>query len=64
MIALSLLLAAGALALLLPLLSDLLSLAGIVLGRQTARGGARALPRLLFLVPAHNEELLILSLPG
>jgi len=61
MIALSLLLAAGALALLLPLLSDLLSLAGIVLGRQTARGGARALPRLLFLVPAHNEELLILS---
>jgi 1,2-diacylglycerol 3-beta-glucosyltransferase len=61
MIALSLLLAAGAFVLLLPSLSDLLSLARIALGRQTPRARAREMPRLLFLVPAHNEELLILS---
>jgi len=64
MIAFSLVLTAGALVLLLPLLSDLLSLARIAFGRQTLRGGTPELPRLLFLVPAHNEELLILSCLG
>src|SRR5262245_28695246 len=52
MIAFSLLLAAGALLLLLPLLSDLLSLAGLALGRHTASAGAGGSPRPLFLVPA------------
>src|SRR2546426_6648689 len=48
--------------LLLPSLSDLLSLICIALGRAHAATRACAhLPRLLFLVPAHNEELLIQS---
>lgn len=67
MIVLSVLLATLALVLLLPTLSDLISLAKMV-GRRGGRAatadaaGSRAgaeLPRLLFLVPAHDEELLI-----
>ena len=59
---LSIILAAIALTLLLPTLSDLLSVATIGVGRgrrPTARAEGSPPWRLLFLVPAHNEELLI-----
>lgn len=59
MIVLSLLLGAGALVLLLPVISDLLSVVRIALGGRWSRAGSGEPPRLLFLVPAHNEELLI-----
>jgi cellulose synthase/poly-beta-1,6-N-acetylglucosamine synthase-like glycosyltransferase len=60
MMVLGILVGAAAFVLLLPTLSDLVSLARIVSSRQ--RGDrSRELPRLLFLVPAHNEELLIQS---
>ena len=60
MIAVSVLVACTAAILLLPSISDLLSLARIVLrGRPPRRHAGRDLPRLLFLVPAHNEELLV-----
>jgi 1,2-diacylglycerol 3-beta-glucosyltransferase len=59
MIALSLILAAAAFVLLLPSLSDLLSLVRIVLSRRSSLAERGPLPRLLFLVPAHDEELLL-----
>jgi len=50
----------AALVLLLPTVSDLVSLARIALGLEPRAAWPRAeLPRLLFLVPAHNEEQLI-----
>jgi 1,2-diacylglycerol 3-beta-glucosyltransferase len=61
MIVLSLLLGAGAIVLLLPTLSDLASLVRVALRQGQPPSRARDLPRLLFLVPAHNEELLIQS---
>ena len=61
MIVLSLFLGAGALVLLLPTLSDLVSLTRVAFGRRQPPSRARDLPRLLFLIPAHNEELLIQS---
>jgi len=60
-IALSLLLGLAAAILLLPTASDLINLGRVLLG-YPARGRSTSLgeqPRLLFLVPAHNEELLI-----
>ena len=61
MIALSVALGLVAFVLLLPALSDLLSLLRIVTRRPSPATGAGAdkLPRFLFLVPAHNEELLL-----
>src|SRR5205809_2279984 len=62
MMVISLLIGLVAVALLLPTASDLLSLARIATGRRRrAITPAEELPRLLFLVPAHNEELLIES---
>jgi len=61
MLVLSLFLGAGAFVLLLPTLSDLMSLTRIALGRRQPPSRSRDLPRLLFLIPAHNEELLIQS---
>ena len=62
MFLLTLLIGAAAAALLLPTVSDLLSLARIALGGRHQRVvAARTDPRLLFLVPAHDEELLIES---
>jgi len=62
MIALSVLLGLIAIVLLLPSASDLLSVVKIALGRRPTRPHVpEAPPRLLFLVPAHNEELLIES---
>jgi cellulose synthase/poly-beta-1,6-N-acetylglucosamine synthase-like glycosyltransferase len=60
MIVVSVALALAAAVLLLPTLSDLLSLFRI-LARRSARipPGPAAHPRFLFLVPAHNEELLL-----
>jgi cellulose synthase/poly-beta-1,6-N-acetylglucosamine synthase-like glycosyltransferase len=60
MIALSIAVAVVAALLLLPTLSDLLSVGRIAMrrGPKTTARDAHA-PRLLFLVPAHNEELLI-----
>ncbi len=48
---------------LVPTLSDLISIARLVFGQATPakRGAPADLPRLLFLVPAHNEEALIAS---
>ena len=47
-------------ALLLPTLSDCVSLLTVFLGRApTPRAGAPERPRLLVLIPAHNEELMI-----
>jgi len=48
-----------ALLLLLPLVSDLIALARLPLRRRRAEPAGSELPRLLFLVPAHDEELLI-----
>lgn len=61
MILLSLLGAAAACVLLVPTLSDLVSLARLALGKIPVRIAdiGAAPPRLLFLVPAHNEETLI-----
>ena len=57
MMVISLLIGLVAVALLLPTASDLLSLARIATGRRRrAITPAEELPRLLFLVPAHNEE--------
>jgi 1,2-diacylglycerol 3-beta-glucosyltransferase len=53
----SVLLGAVAVVLALPVLSDLLSALRRRAGAETAKPGSE--PRLLFLVPAHNEELLI-----
>src|SRR5437667_11741433 len=64
MITISLLLSAGALVLLLPTLSDFLSLARLAFGYRRLSIRIRQSPRLLFLVPAHNEELLIQSCLG
>ena len=62
MIAVSVLLGLIAIVLLLPSASDLLSVVKIALGRRPTRPHVpEAPPRLLFLVPAHNEELLIES---
>jgi 1,2-diacylglycerol 3-beta-glucosyltransferase len=61
MIAASILIAIVAVVLLLPAVSDLLSLARIALGRPRRRSVPDEAPHLLFLVPAHNEELLIES---
>ena len=63
MILISLLGTAVASLLLVASLSDLISLARVVLGRGSARPAQRpdGTPRLLFLVPAHDEELLITS---
>jgi len=48
--------------LLLPTLSDLISVVTVATRRVTPRrGSSEALPRLLFLVPAHDEEALIAS---
>lgn len=58
MIALSCLVGLVALTLLLPLLSDLASLLAMI-GRAPRAVPAPQTPRLLFLVPAHNEELLL-----
>src|SRR5437899_2068968 len=59
MIVLSLLLSAVALVLVLPTLADLVSLARIALGRRQPDSRSSDLPRLLFMIPAHNEELVI-----
>ena len=60
MVVLSVLVCLAATVLLLPTVSDAISLLRIALGRGAARHQSRAeLPRLLLLVPAHNEELLI-----
>lgn len=62
MIVFSLIVGGVALLLFLPTLSDLLSLGRLPLpraGREPARNGPE--PRLLFLVPAHNEALLIVG---
>lgn len=62
MIALSVVVGLIALILLLPTAADLWSLERSVLRREpSATPAARERPRLLFLVPAHNEELLIES---
>lgn len=62
MIILSLLVGLVAAVLLLPTLSDLISLLRIAFTRRPSPVAAtREQPRLLFLVPAHNEELLIAS---
>jgi len=60
-IALSLLLGLAAAALLLPTASDLISLGRVLLGQagRRPRPSSVGQPRLLFLVPAHNEALLI-----
>jgi len=60
MIIAALLVAAAAGLLFLPSLSDLLSLARLARGRSRGKPPPRGdLPRLLFLVPAHDEELLV-----
>jgi len=60
MVVLSVLVCLAATVLLLPTVSDAISLLRIALGRGAARHQSRAeLPRLLLLVTAHNEELLI-----
>lgn len=62
MVVLTVFLAGAAAILLLPTLSDLLSLAWVALARRpTPPAPPAAPPRLLVLVPAHNEELLIAS---
>jgi cellulose synthase/poly-beta-1,6-N-acetylglucosamine synthase-like glycosyltransferase len=63
MIVLSLVVALVAGLLLLPTLSDLISLVRIVFASSPSRAAVarEQQPRLLFLVPAHNEELLISS---
>src|SRR5207245_6510421 len=61
MIVLGLCLAAGAFVMLLSTLSDLVSLARISSRRRPPANRPQDVPRLLFLVPAHNEELLIQS---
>lgn len=62
MIALTLLVGFVAAVLLLPTLSDFISLVRLMLGRERiAPRPSAEQPRLLFLVPAHNEELLIES---
>jgi 1,2-diacylglycerol 3-beta-glucosyltransferase len=60
-IALSLLLGLAAVVLLLPTVSDLISLGRVLLGyaARRPRASPAGQPRLLFLVPAHDEELLI-----
>ncbi len=60
MILLSIALGLLAIMLLLPTVSDLVSLARLAFGRRVARPAPAArLPRFLLLVPAHNEELLL-----
>ena len=60
MIILTLLIAVAAAILLLPTLSDLISLARLHRASpRTTDDGASRLPSFLFLIPAHNEELLI-----
>lgn len=59
MILITLILGSLALVLLLPLLSDLIGLARLPWRRRGAAQPGTELPRLLFLVPAHDEELLI-----
>ena len=62
MIALSLGLGLLAAVLLLPTLSDLVSVLRVLTprpSRHAVRSRATELPRLLFLVPAHDEELLL-----
>lgn len=62
MTSLSILLAIVTAVLLLPTVSDLLALARLALRGSAAKSATTtALPNLLFLVPAHNEELLIES---
>jgi 1,2-diacylglycerol 3-beta-glucosyltransferase len=62
MIVMSLLVGLLATVLLLPTVSDLISLLRVMLGhRRRAPRTSTESPRLLFLVPAHNEELLIES---
>ena len=59
-ITLALLLGLLAAALLLPTVSDWVSVVKIIFGRVTAQGQRRReLPRLLVLVPAHNEEMMV-----
>ena len=63
MIVLSVVAALVALVLLVPALSDLCSLVVVASGRARQRTAAlsQSTPRLLFLVPAHDEELLVRS---
>ena len=61
MIVLGALLGVAALVVLLPTLSDLVSLARALCVQRPPRGQLQDLPRMLFLIPAHNEELLIQS---
>ena len=62
MIAVPLILALAVAILLLPMVSDLTSAAKVLLGPdRRSRPAPAELPHLLFLVPAHNEELLIES---
>lgn len=62
MTALTIVLAIVAVVLLLPTVSDLLALTRLALGGSARKPAtATALPNLLFLIPAHNEELLIES---
>lgn len=62
MIVLSLLVGVVAMVLLLPTVSDVWSLARVAFGSHSAEPSSRsATPRLLFIIPAHNEELLIES---
>jgi cellulose synthase/poly-beta-1,6-N-acetylglucosamine synthase-like glycosyltransferase len=62
MIIVSVLVAILAIVLLLPTLSDLVSIAAVTLGARPLRDGAAApgeLPRILFMVPAHDESAVI-----
>lgn len=62
MIVLSLVIGCIVAVLLLPLISDLFSVAYVILRGQPSRPPcATEVPRLLFLVPAHNEEVLVES---
>jgi len=56
MIVLSVLIGLLAVLLLLPTISDLVSLVRLALGKRPAKRAPAQLPRLLFLVPAHDEE--------
>lgn len=58
-VAASALIGAAAVVLWLPTLSDAIALMRILAGRRRAAPAAGPLPRFLFLIPAHDEELLI-----
>lgn len=59
MIIVAILLGVIALVLMLPLISDLIGLASLPLRRRGETTSKAEPPRLLFLIPAHNEELLL-----